>query len=312
MQVILEATAGPITGRRIEVPAGTILRIGRTAKSDYAIGEDSYLSGQHFAVECDGIECRIRDLGSSNGTFLNGNRVTETVAAEGDSVVAGGSTFSIHMEAREAEAPAAAAAPAGGQPTANYPGTKMQMEGTFTLPTAAFPVEWPSFTRPQSTLLSALYHPGENVYAVVDASRDSRIPAFLDASGEPHAALDPFAQVPAYVVSLSRQSRLLDVLVKDGWGRGWGFYCTTPVSMEEVCAHWRHYAFLRTEDGRKLTFRFWDARVLRALVPLMPASEAAEFFGPLSRLIVEGEKADIALELSLGPRGPRQQTLVLL
>src|SRR5579863_7551847 len=173
MLVILEATAGPITGRKIEVPAGTILRIGRTAKSDYAIGEDSYLSSQHFAVECDGIECRIRDLGSSNGTFLNGNRVTETVAAEGDSVVAGGSTFSIHLEAPEAETPAAAAALAGGQPTANYPGTKMEMERTGSLPTAMFPIDWPSFTRPQSTLLSALYHTGENVYAVVDASRDS-------------------------------------------------------------------------------------------------------------------------------------------
>ena len=38
MLVILEAVSGPIAGRKIEVRSGTILRIGRTAKSDYALG----------------------------------------------------------------------------------------------------------------------------------------------------------------------------------------------------------------------------------------------------------------------------------
>src|SRR5215831_2846296 len=99
MLVILEATAGPIAGRRIEVRAGSILRIGRTSKSDYAIGEDSYLSSQHFAVECDGTQVRIRDLGSSNGTFVNGDKITECVVQPGDSVVAGGSTFAIQVDA---------------------------------------------------------------------------------------------------------------------------------------------------------------------------------------------------------------------
>src|SRR5580704_5821963 len=98
MLVVLEAVAGPIAGRKIEVRAGSIIRFGRTAKSDYAIGEDSYLSGQHFAVECDGTQCRVRDLGSSNGTFLNGGRITEKVVQEGDSLVAGGSTFTIRVD----------------------------------------------------------------------------------------------------------------------------------------------------------------------------------------------------------------------
>jgi len=99
MLVILEAVSGPIAGRRIEIRAGTILRIGRTAKSDYALGEDSYLSGQHFAIENDGADARARDLGSSNGTFVNGERVTsDAVLREGDSLTAGGSTFTVHLD----------------------------------------------------------------------------------------------------------------------------------------------------------------------------------------------------------------------
>src|ERR1700730_6810551 len=98
MVVILEAVSGPVLGRRIEVCGGKIVRIGRTGKSDYPIEEDGYLSGLHFAVECDGTQCRIRDLGSSNGTFVNGSRLTDQVVQQGDSVVARGSTFCIHLD----------------------------------------------------------------------------------------------------------------------------------------------------------------------------------------------------------------------
>src|ERR1700733_6352321 len=98
MVVILEAVSGPVLGRRIEVCAGSIVRIGRTGKSDYPIAEDGYLSGLHFAVECDGTQCRIRDLGSSNGTFVNGSRVTEQMVQEGDSVVAGRSPFVVPVD----------------------------------------------------------------------------------------------------------------------------------------------------------------------------------------------------------------------
>src|SRR6478752_5658623 len=98
MVVILEAVSGPVLGKRIEVRGGSIVRIGRTGKSDHPIAEDGYLSGLHFAVEFDGTQCRIRDLGSSNGTFVNGSRVTEQVVQDGDSVVAGGSTFVVHVD----------------------------------------------------------------------------------------------------------------------------------------------------------------------------------------------------------------------
>jgi hypothetical protein len=307
MVVTLEATAGPIAGRKIEIRAGSILRLGRTPKADYAIGEDSYLSSQHFAVECDGTQCRIRDLGSSNGTFVNGERITETVAREGDSVIAGGSTFAIHLDVSQA----AASAASGGRAHSAFTEGQPRANPMAPMVTGEVRLEWPGFSRAQSALLSALYKDDLPVHAVLDGSRDSRIPTFLDASGESYAALDPEGPVPAYVVLLPRESRLLHVLIKDGWSHNWGFYCATNAGLEEVCAHWRRYVLLRTEDGRALTLRFWDPRVLRALVPMMPAQEAADFFGPVRRLLVESEKAEMAMEISLTLRGARQRTLVL-
>src|SRR5262245_16736299 len=97
--LILEAVAGPVTGRRIELRTGTALVVGRTTKSHFVISEDLYLSGQHFALEFDGEHGRVKDLASSNGTFVNGNRITEAAICDGDLVAAGGTTFTVRVDA---------------------------------------------------------------------------------------------------------------------------------------------------------------------------------------------------------------------
>ena len=292
--------------------AGTIMRIGRTAKSDYALGEDSYLSGQHFAIENDGTEPRARDLGSSNGTFVNGERVTsETVLKEGDSLTAGGSGFTVHLDAAaqstaQDNSPRVATLPTESfsQGTSKISRSELGLSGEST--------GWPGFTRAQSVLLRSLYRDGDNVFAVLDPQRDGRIPAFLDASGEQFASLDDGFRVAAYVVQLPPHARLLDVLIKDGWSRGWGFYCTSLGGLEEICVHLKNFVTLYTPGGVPITNRFWDPRVLRASAPALLPQEAVDFFGPLTRILVEGEKNEMAVEYSLGPRGAKQQSLILV
>jgi hypothetical protein len=310
MLVTLEAVSGPIAGRRIEVRAGTILRIGRTAKSDYALSEDSYLSGQHFAIENDGNEARARDLGSSNGTFVNGERVAaESVLRQGDSLTAGGSTFTVHIDV--AGQPVRELSPrVSTLPTDAFPGTSRINRADLGVP--GDQNNWPGFTRAQSVLLTSLYRDEETVFAVLDPLRDARIPAFLDASGEQFIPLDDGLRVAAYVVELPPDARLLDVLIKDGWSRGWGFYCTSLGALDDICAHFRNFITLYTSTGTPLTFRFWDPRMLRASVPAFLPREAVDFFGPLTRMVVEGEKAEVAVEYSLGPRGAKHQSLVLV
>jgi pSer/pThr/pTyr-binding forkhead associated (FHA) protein len=301
MVVILEAVSGPVLGRRIEVRGGSIVRFGRTGKADYPIAEDGYLSGLHFAVECDGTQCRIRDLGSSNGTFVNGSRVTEQVVQEGDSVVAGGSTFLIHVDLLPSITgvgmPRASTAP-----TPIAVATKAMGESSLQQT-----VQRGGYSPAETALLSALYAPGELVFAVVDASRDSRIPTFLDAGGETYLPLSE----TAFLVALPPDSRLVHVLVKDGWGRGWGFYGTSKAGLEIVRAHFTSFVSLHTSSGASMTFRFWDPRVLRAMVPAMPPDEADAFFGPCERIVVEAEKPAHSVEFSRTPGRPRQQTIVL-
>lgn len=72
--------------------------VGRSGwESEWVIGGDQQLSSQHFRVSCDGKSCHIEDLGSSNGTLLNGDPVTRMELRHGDLVVAGQTTFKVHI-----------------------------------------------------------------------------------------------------------------------------------------------------------------------------------------------------------------------
>jgi pSer/pThr/pTyr-binding forkhead associated (FHA) protein len=97
MRLILEVMSGPFQGKQIEAEVGQTVRIGRTPQSEVAL-EDNFMSGTHFAVECELGGCRLRDLNSRNGTKLNGEVVTEALLNEGDQIHAGRTDFIVHIE----------------------------------------------------------------------------------------------------------------------------------------------------------------------------------------------------------------------
>jgi pSer/pThr/pTyr-binding forkhead associated (FHA) protein len=101
--VILEIKAGPFAGKRAAVMGGQTVTIGRAAdRANFALPHDTFMSGVHFAVECGSNGCRLTDRKSSNGTFVNGNRVTEIFLNNGDEVRSGQTIFAVRMVAEEA------------------------------------------------------------------------------------------------------------------------------------------------------------------------------------------------------------------
>jgi pSer/pThr/pTyr-binding forkhead associated (FHA) protein len=52
------------------------LTVGRAANNDVALGADEYASGRHARIEPRRDGVWIEDVGSTNGTFVNGIRVT--------------------------------------------------------------------------------------------------------------------------------------------------------------------------------------------------------------------------------------------
>jgi hypothetical protein len=76
--------SGPRTGERVPLQHG--FTIGKAPTSNLVI-DDGYISTQHAQVGMDQFgNCRLYDRNSTNGTFVNGVRVTEVVLDHGMSV----------------------------------------------------------------------------------------------------------------------------------------------------------------------------------------------------------------------------------
>ncbi len=71
---VLTITNGPRTGSQADVTAGTVL-IGRGADCQLIL-DDDYVSTRHARVETGDSGLYIEDLGSTNGTYVNGLRIT--------------------------------------------------------------------------------------------------------------------------------------------------------------------------------------------------------------------------------------------
>jgi hypothetical protein len=67
--------------------------IGRDAGNSIALAMDSTVSRSHAVISPEDGGFVIRDQGSSNGTFVNGARVTESPLSPGDEVSIGGTRF---------------------------------------------------------------------------------------------------------------------------------------------------------------------------------------------------------------------------
>jgi FHA domain-containing protein len=71
------------------------LVIGRGEASDLQLA-DPGASRRHAEVRSDGSRVTLVDLGSTNGTLVNGQRVDETNLSDGDTIVIGETTLTFH------------------------------------------------------------------------------------------------------------------------------------------------------------------------------------------------------------------------
>ncbi len=78
----------------LEIPSGRTLVVGRTDDCDLPIA-DATVSRRHAELDLFAGQLRLRDLGSTNGTFVNGERVDEATAAPGAEIAFGKVGFEL-------------------------------------------------------------------------------------------------------------------------------------------------------------------------------------------------------------------------
>lgn len=109
-QLYLVRGSGP---EEIPIAAG-VNTIGRMPDNRICIRNDRYISGHHATIEAETALFRLIDHGSTNGTFLNGLRLTTNEAItinDGDEITLGGTVYVF----RQAPSSGAEVGPESGQ-----------------------------------------------------------------------------------------------------------------------------------------------------------------------------------------------------
>ena len=133
------------------------------------------------------------------------------------------------------------------------------------------------------------------LYAILDAARDERIYPVLRrlAASELIVGLyqgrsaTELAAVAPYLVCLGTSDRIFDWIWEQGWGESWGIFLWSLVSVETLRAHFRRLAMVRTDEGQRLLFRFYDPRVLGPFVQTCDTAQLREMFGPVTAYMIE-------------------------
>lgn len=124
-----------LTGRAHELNVDRTT-IGRVEDNMFQIAEPS-VSSHHCEVHLRGDEVLIRDLNSTNGTFINGEKIAESILKPGQTLRLGNVELKLDVPGAAAPAPGSAPAPA-----------KRQVEATMVIPRGVSLSELESGGRP--------------------------------------------------------------------------------------------------------------------------------------------------------------------
>jgi serine/threonine-protein kinase len=107
MRVTLNVVAGPQTGRNFSFEQHDTFMIGRSEDSQFCLPHDRFFSRHHCIIEIAPPQAFLRDLGSTNGTFVNGLRVDTSYLKHGDRIQGGETVLEVVVEADNYEVTAA-------------------------------------------------------------------------------------------------------------------------------------------------------------------------------------------------------------
>jgi serine/threonine-protein kinase len=89
MRVTLRVIAGPHHGRTFTFDQHETFLIGRAETAHFCLPGDRYFSRNHCLLEIAPPQIFLRDLGSTNGTYVNGHRVESVYLKSGDHIQGG-------------------------------------------------------------------------------------------------------------------------------------------------------------------------------------------------------------------------------
>ena len=101
MRVTLRVLSGPHAGRTFTFDQHNTFLIGRSDTAQLCLPDDRFFSRNHCLLEIAPPRCFLRDLGSTNGTYVNGQRVQEAFLNNGDRIQGGQTVLVVEVSAEQ-------------------------------------------------------------------------------------------------------------------------------------------------------------------------------------------------------------------
>jgi hypothetical protein len=101
MQVTLRVLSGPHAGRSFTFDQHSTFLIGRSDAAQLCLPDDRFFSRNHCLLEIAPPRCFLRDLGSTNGTYVNGQKVQEAFLSNGDRIQGGQTVLAVEVSAEQ-------------------------------------------------------------------------------------------------------------------------------------------------------------------------------------------------------------------
>lgn len=94
----LRVVTGTYAGHGIHLQSHQCVSLGRTVRADITFDDDPLISSQHCEIEYCGGSAEVRDLGSTNGTYLNEQAIREAQLRHGDRLRIGSTELTVELE----------------------------------------------------------------------------------------------------------------------------------------------------------------------------------------------------------------------
>jgi hypothetical protein len=157
------------------------------------------------------------------------------------------------------------------------------------------------------------------LYAAIDATELPGVPEKVKALG-PHKAVclyrggdeEQYASVAPYLLRVDHgvMQWIRDTLLQDP---AWGIFGAGDINLEGLRRHFRRFLVVLSPAGQKMSFRFYDPRVLATFLDCCTAAELDDFYGPLDRVGIAAESGAGALFFRrLVPSRPKRRDDILL
>ncbi|MDH5229535.1 MAG: DUF4123 domain-containing protein [Gammaproteobacteria bacterium] len=154
-----------------------------------------------------------------------------------------------------------------------------------------------------------------NIYAIVDAAQDKRLQQAIEKSGCLYRCLLDIYEYPAlasaapYLVKTNPDTLFFKALFSEGLGLHWCSFATSVYSFDIVLEHFQFLLYVKLETGKKMLFRYYDPRVMRAYLPSCNMQELQSVFGPIESYWLEDDLGQHYIRFQLMQKQLKKQTL---